>query len=321
MFSVELPIVTIITPSYNQAQYLESTICSVIGQDYPAIEYIIIDAGSKDGSVDIIRRYESHLAYWISEPDSGQSEAINKGMARASGKYVAWLNSDDIYLPGAVSKAVAAFAEKSDAGMVYANGVGIDSEGNQTDWPIYDQYSLIDLLAMRIIHQPTVFMQRKIVQMVSGLDPSYHLLMDHHLWIRIARKSPIFFVDQYWAGARRHALAKNSTRRSGFAVEARRILSEMSNYEDVASLIAQHPHRIEAGQRVFDAGYLLVNGHCRSALRGLLSAIYIYPGVICGCWRLMLLSLMGALNFGGEQAFLYKFRARIQRVRFRHKTL
>jgi len=293
----------------------------VIGQDYPAIEYIVIDGGSKDGSVDIIRRYESHLAYWISEPDSGQSEAINKGMARASGQYVAWLNSDDIYLPGAVSSAVAALTEKSDAGMVYANGVGIDSGGGQTDWPVYDQYSLIDLLAMRIIHQPTVFMRRKVVQMVKGLDPSYHLLMDHHLWVRIAREAPIYFVDQYWAAARRHALAKNSMHRPEFAVEARRILSEMSKYEDVATLIAQHSQQIEAGQRVFKAGYLFADGHCRAAVRGFLSAIYAHPGVIHRCWRLILLSLMATLNFGGMQALLYKIRAHIRRRRYSRKAL
>jgi glycosyltransferase involved in cell wall biosynthesis len=123
------PKVSIITPSYNQGRFLESTIRSVIGQDYPNIEYIIVDGGSKDESVEVIKKYSDRLAWWVSEKDKGHADALNKGFAHASGEILAWLNSDDTYHPGAVSQAVEILKAHPEVGMVYANANLIDEEG------------------------------------------------------------------------------------------------------------------------------------------------------------------------------------------------
>jgi glycosyltransferase involved in cell wall biosynthesis len=122
----DLPVVTIVTPSYNQDQFLEQTIVSVLNQDYPRIEYLIIDGGSTDGSVEIIRRYENRLAFWVSESDRGQSHAVNKGLQRANGEILGWLNSDDVYCPGAVRAAVDFLELHPDVALMYG---GADPRG------------------------------------------------------------------------------------------------------------------------------------------------------------------------------------------------
>src|SRR5512146_173069 len=124
-----LPKVSIITPSYNQGRFLETTIQSVLAQDYPNLEYIIVDGGSKDESVEIIKKYQQHLTWWVSEKDKGHADALNKGFARATGEILAWLNSDDIYEPGAVSEAVAFLKEHPAVGMVYGDANLINDAG------------------------------------------------------------------------------------------------------------------------------------------------------------------------------------------------
>ena len=182
-----MTLVSIITPSYNQAKYLEQTILSVLDQDYPTIEYIVMDGASTDGSVDIIRKYADKLAYWESVKDKGQADAINKGFARATGEIIAWLNSDDYYLPGTVSAAVKIFEQNPDVVLVYGNMLAVDANGQTFNTLTYKQLTLEDLLSFQIIGQPAVFMRRSALQKTSGLDFSFHFLLDHLLWIQIAK--------------------------------------------------------------------------------------------------------------------------------------
>lgn len=184
----DLPIVTIVTPSYNQARFLEETILSVLDQDYPNIEYLVIDGGSTDGSVEIIRKYEDRLAYWVSERDQGQSHAINKGFQRANGEILAWLNSDDLYCPGAVRTVVDFLLSHGDVALVYGRADLIDSGRaivHQIPWEDFDLRTCIARHRYPI-PQPAAFFRRETIRQVGLLDQRLHYCLDWDYWIRIA---------------------------------------------------------------------------------------------------------------------------------------
>lgn len=201
--------VSIVTPSYNQAKYLEATIHSVLEQDYPEIEYFIIDGDSADSSVEIIRRYASQLAGWASEPDRGQTDAINKGFARASGEIFAWLNSDDTYNPGAVREAVQFLTEHPEVGMVYGDANFINEEGQVIGRFPAAQTSLSQLRRGYVhIPQQSAFFRAELWRQVAPLDPTFYFAMDYDLWVRLARLAPLVYVRHTWANFRLHSTAK-----------------------------------------------------------------------------------------------------------------
>lgn len=203
------PLVSIVTPSYNQVQYLEKTIVSVVNQDYPHIEHIVIDGGSTDGSIDIIKKYAHHLSFWKSEKDRGQTDAINQGFAIAKGEILSWLNSDDTLMPNAVSDAVNFFAAHSDVGMVYGDAHYIDEKSRvigkfpaaQTD---------IKKLRNGYVHIPqqAAFFRKTIWDKVAPLDETFFFAMDYDLWVRIASLSPISYIPILWANFRLHGQGK-----------------------------------------------------------------------------------------------------------------
>lgn len=272
-----LPLVSVVTPSFNQARYLEQTLRSVLEQEHPRIEYIVVDGASQDGSVDIIRNHEGKLAYWVSEKDSGQAEAINKGLARANGEIVAWLNSDDYYLPGAVSSAVKAFELNPDAALVYGDMLAVDENGRTTNLMKYGQFSLPDLLCFQIIGQPSVFFRRDALEKAGLLDTTFHFLLDHHLWIRIAQQGRIMHVPQVWSAARYHAEAKNVAKAAEFGREAFRILEWAKNQPELAETVTGVERRARSSAHRVDARYLLDGGQPGSALKAWMRALFLHP--------------------------------------------
>ncbi|HLA08080.1 MAG TPA: glycosyltransferase family 2 protein [Anaerolineales bacterium] len=265
------------TPSYNQAKYLEQTIRSVLDQDYPRIEYLVADGASTDSSVEIIRKYIDRLTWWVSEKDSGQGEAINKGFGRAHGEIIAWLNSDDYYLPGTITAVIKGFEANPDALMIYGDMLAVDEHDQTINVLKYHQLSLQDLLCFQIIGQPSVFFRREALKEAGDLDTSFHFLLDHHLWIRMAMCGKILHLSQTWSAARYHAEAKNRARAAEFGREAFRILEWAMSQPGLASTISSVERRARASANRVDARYLLDGGQSLLALQAWMRTLFIHP--------------------------------------------
>jgi len=207
---VNCPLVTIVTPSYNQGRFIRATIESVLAQDYAKIEYIIMDGGSTDETAAVVSEYSGRLK-WISEKDQGQSHAINKGFQMAKGEVASWLNSDDVILPGAVSHAVRAFERNPRLGAVYGEGYRIDIDGNvKGRFLATEPFNLWKLVYLSdyILQQSTYF-RREIFEEVGFVDEDLHWGMDWDLFIRIAKRYPIEYIPEYMGCIREYATAKS----------------------------------------------------------------------------------------------------------------
>lgn len=274
--------VSIITPSYNQGQYIEETILSVLEQDYQNIEYIIIDGGSTDGSIDIIKKYSDRIHNWISEPDAGQSDAINKGWRKSTGEVIAWLNADDTYCPGAISAIAAIFAQEPETVIVHGAASTCDQRAQTLRISHPFDMNPYEMLATcgGVSTQPSVFFRRIILDEVSYLNPDLHYIMDWEYCIRIGlhfghqrfhKTGKILSNNRDWAGTKTNQGWKE------ICVENRRVLADLfRKYPDNVDLQKIKPAAFRSSYRK-QAELARMNGHPLLALDYVAQAMRIEP--------------------------------------------
>ena len=206
------PLVTVVTPSLNQGRYLRQAVDSVLAQDYESIEYLVADGGSTDESLEILRSYGGRLR-WVSEPDGGQADAVNKGWGAARGEVLGWLNSDDTYEPGAVRRAVEVLAAHPGIDIVHGDWLEMDEQARLLRGLRSWNVRLDELLLFEAwVGQPTVFLRRRVVERIGYLDDRLHLAMDFDYWLRAMRCCVLLHVPEVWARVRIHPLAKTKVR-------------------------------------------------------------------------------------------------------------
>ena len=218
------PRISIVTPSFNQGQFIEETIRSVLLQGYPNLEYIIIDGGSTDGTVEIIKKYEGHIDYWVSEKDRGQSHAINKGLARCTGEIFNWINSDDVLAPQALNVVARAWGQKSNA--IICGALEWVRDGRRERVERQQAVSFATMASEkekarqgRRWNQPGTFLPLAAVKAVGGVQENLHFSMDRMLMLSILRRTDVVYVDDVLARFRLHSESKSCTRPWMFGVE------------------------------------------------------------------------------------------------------
>jgi len=218
----DLPKISIVTPSYNQANFIEQTIQSVLSQNYPNLEYIVMDGGSTDGTAEILKKYGSQLT-WFSEEDRGQSDALNKGLCIATGDICAYLNSDDVYEPGALHKVGKFFADHLQVSWLTGKCRIVDRQGREIRklityyknfWLLFKSYNV--LLVIDFISQPATFWRRDVVKQIGPFDEDLHLTMDYDYSLRVGKQYKLWVLNDYLASFRVHRTSKSEQVREHF---------------------------------------------------------------------------------------------------------
>ncbi len=271
----EVPLVSIVTPSYNQAKFLEETIRSVLNQEYLHIEYVVIDGGSTDGSVDIIRNYADRLSYWVSEPDSGQAEAINKGWSRCRGEIFGYLNSDDYYLPNAISTIVDAFRSNPAVAIVYGQAHWISESGKRLQaTSIYlDAQRALDHLGS--LPQPAVFCRREVIEKIGLLDAGLHFGLDKAYYLKAIANFESLALRDTLAVMRLHDGAKSVSAATRFAPDILRIAEHIVAHPDEYPRCRVVPSRVMARAHLVAAQFLYMGGAYRAAISNLWASAHL----------------------------------------------
>lgn len=309
------PRVTVVTPSLNQGAFIEATIRSVLAQDYPAIDYIVIDGGSTDGTLEILRRYEGRLA-WSSAPDRGQADAVNRGWQRG-GAVLGWLNSDDLYLPGAVSAAVAGLQAHPHAAGVYGDCEYIDESGRPIDRHTTAPFDYATLVrtARTPIGQPAAFLRHEAVAAVGYLDAELSMVMDLDLWLRLGLIAPMAYLPQPLARFREHAASKTIARQARAAPEIMAIYRRLFARADLPPAIRAIEAEALSGATVYAGNSLLMAGQLGAArgyaLAGIRKAT---PRMRVMALKILLVAAFGQLGLAAYLRARHSARSALRRL-------
>jgi len=310
------PRVSLVTPSFNQARFLEDTILSVLHQGYPDLEYMVIDGGSTDGSLEIIQRYAERLAHWESAPDLGQSHAINKGWQRATGKYVWWLNSDDLLMPGSLASTVQYLEAHSDVDLVYGDIRCIDEDGRPLKTWSYRDFELVDfILNRRHVAQAGGLVRRHALERIGFLDEGLHYLMDWDFWTRLALSGGrIGRLPQTLAIYRVHDEAKTGAGSPVAVQERYTLLRRLLDRADLPERIRANEARVVSGMRVDGSRVFLACGAYKEAAREAIRACRVWPPQVLSpaVWYQAGLGVLGILlgerTWRGARAVIRRWR-------------
>jgi glycosyltransferase involved in cell wall biosynthesis len=231
------PKISVVTPSFNQAEYLAETLASIVNQRYPNLELIVMDGGSTDGSRDVIRSFEPHIAYWVSEKDRGQSHAINMGLAKATGDVLCWLNSDDVFLPGALNAVAYTFNSHSDWDWISGPCLKFGDRFHELVGYFEQPADAAEWMVHCPISQPSTFWRRKLYEKHGDLDESFNFALDFEYWIRfVTAGETLHFIDRPLSAYRLHDVSKTVAHAEKFKAEELR-------------LRAKHIDKLSAAQR------------------------------------------------------------------------
>lgn len=290
------PRVSITTPSYNQVHYIEETIRSVLLQGYPNQEYMIIDGGSTDGSIEVIRRYAPWLTYWVSESDRGQAEAINKGWSRTSGDIMAYLNSDDIYVPGTIAAAVVALQNNPQVEMIYSDCQIIDSHSRVVDSMRGREFSLTGHFRHNLIPQPTMFFRRSVLPTIGLLDPSLQYTLDYEFCLRVGQRYKLKRIPGVLARFRTHQGTKSSSQMDRFYNEWVTIFEQAARQKELRPYLPDTATK-RCGLALFNLAVMYyATGDMVQARGHFIQAAKLYPKLIIELefWLYLLKCLVGA---------------------------
>lgn len=305
-----LPLISIVTPSYNQGRFIRETIESVLTQPYPNIEYWVIDGGSSDKTVNILRSYDTDPRFhWISERDAGQADAVNKGWRRCRGELVGWLNSDDVYLPSALTHLSRPLIERADVDIVYGDAQRVAHDGAPIERMYGRPLNLTALLRENYINQPAVLQRRRVIEALGPLQTNLHYALDYDFYLRAALQFTMQYVPELCATYRMHEVSKTTTGGSAFA-------GELAMVVDGCFANPAMPVTVRAQRRKIQSDWLLQitlehlkEHHFPAARRTFFNALRRYP-LRPRMIFVLLLALDSALHTSFHQRLLAVWRQR-----------